>query len=286
MVHAGISVVQLRRLRGRLKRARDAAGLTQKQVATDLGWSLSKVIRIETGATTISTSDVMAMILYYKITDAAEVEELLSITRAKERSWWWDEYQEIYGRKFLDFLAYEDSATRIRQLQWLTVPGLLQTESYARTLFSTRPDTETAETDLHVRLRRQRLLTRDGGAEMFFLLDEAVIHRLVGGREVMTEQLRHLRSVNRLPHITIQIVPFAAGWSHSMGSSFTIFDLSPESEETVDYVVIEEEPRKDILVRDNPETTSKSVQVYYEVRDIALSKSDSDAMLDAAVARM
>ncbi len=136
MARGNIPVIQLRRLRGELRRARELAGRTQKQVAEDLGWSLSKVIRQETGAQNISTADVMALVHYYRITDTALIDSLLAITRAKEHIWWWDDYKDIYPKRFIDFLAYEDSATSIRQFQTLEVPGLLQTEAYARTLFN------------------------------------------------------------------------------------------------------------------------------------------------------
>src|SRR5882724_4529399 len=122
MAQGTTPVVAQRRLRAELRKAREDAGHTQKRVAEDLGWSLSKVIRLETGATSVSTSDAMALIHYYEITDRERIDDLLSVTRAKERAWW-DEYSDLYGQQFLNFLAYEDSASRIRQFQTLAVPG-------------------------------------------------------------------------------------------------------------------------------------------------------------------
>jgi transcriptional regulator with XRE-family HTH domain len=283
MAHGGIPVVQLRRLRGELRRARESAGITQKQVAKDLGWSLSKVIRIETGAADISTSVVMALLHYYQITDTELADELLAITRTKEETRWWDEYRETSSPRFIDFLTYEDSAARIRQFQWLTVPGLLQTEAYARALFSVRLDAGPTERALRVRMTRQKLLERPDGAEMLFILDEAVVHRLVGGPEVMREQLAHLKELNARPRISIQIVPFSAGASVGMSGSFTIFDLTMATDDNLDYVVNVEEPNGDVLIRERLETTSSYVETFYEIRETALTKEESNTLLDAVV---
>ena len=284
MIHGGIPVVQLRRLRGELRRARESADLTQKQVANDLGWSVSKMIRIETSAANISTSDVMALLHYYKITDAERANDLIAITRTKDETWWWDEYRDIFGQNFINFLAYEDSATRMRQVQLFTVPGLLQTESYARALFA-RLDAETVELGVQVRLRRQELLSRRNGAEMLFVLDESVIRRLIRPT-VMTEQLLHLKELNGQSHISIQILPFAAGLTTGIGGSFTIFDLPGETDGSLDYVAIIEQPKSDIPIPDNQETISSYVDAFSEIHELALSKPDTNELLDSVVNRL
>src|SRR2546429_1374163 len=121
------SVVRMRRLRAELRRIREESGLTQKAVAEALGWSTSKVVRIETGAVKISTSDLMALVHYYRITDPQFTEDMLAVTRIKEKGWW-DEYRDYAPQQFLDFLGYEDSAASIRIYMATVVPGLLQTE--------------------------------------------------------------------------------------------------------------------------------------------------------------
>jgi transcriptional regulator with XRE-family HTH domain len=123
MAQGTTAVVQQRRLRADLRRTREANGHTQKQVADELGWSLSKVVRLETGATAVATADAMALIHFYGIKDQERVDEMLAVTRSKTPAWW-DEYSEFYGQQFLNFLAYEDTASRLRQFQTLAVPGL------------------------------------------------------------------------------------------------------------------------------------------------------------------
>ena len=289
MAQGTTPIVQQRRLRAELRRAREDAGHTQKQVADELGWSLSKVIRLETGATAVSTSDAMALIHFYKITDQERVEDLLAVTRARARSWW-DEYSEAYEQRFLNFLAYEDSASRLRQFVGLGVPGLLQTSGYARGVFEAYMNEEAeVQRGLKIRMRRQQLLERADGTpdetRFDFMLDEAVLHRLVGGDEVMIEQLTRLKELNEAgnPSISIRIVPFTAGVNPGMKGSFTILEFPSEDE---DFVVNIEEPNTDVLIRDNPETASNYVEAFLELQDIALSRAASTELIDSVIHAM
>jgi transcriptional regulator with XRE-family HTH domain len=282
MARSATPVVQQRRLRAELRKVREDAGITQKKVAADLGWSLSKVIRLETGATGFATADVMALLHYYGITDKAVVDDLLTVTRSTESSWW-DKYTEFYGQRFLNFLAYEDSAATIRQFQALAIPGLLQTRGYATNVFADYvDDPPRLQRALDVRLRRQDLLNRDGGPVMSFILDQAVILRWVGDAQVMKDQLTRLQEVNELGDetLSIRIVPFTAGVNTSMKGSFTIFEYESDDE---DYIVNVEEPRNDVLIRDNAETTSNYVEAFIGLEDIALSKEDSTGLIVTAI---
>lgn len=285
----GIHVVKLRRLRNDLRRARESAGLTQKQVADDLGWSISKVIRLETGAAKIMTADVMALLHEYRITDQERAERLLAVTRQREQAWWWDEYQELYDDypQFLNFIAYEDSATAIRQFQGLLIPGLLQSNSYVRALIVDVDDPQTAEQYIQVRLKRQQLLSRDGGPNLSFVLDEGTLHRMIGDRDVMIEQLRHLRMLNAKPHIEIQVVPFTAGMVTGMARSFALLELSEEIDgDSVDYVVDVEDISRDSLLRDSPDLTSVYVEAFYRIRNIALTVAETNRLIDSILESM
>jgi transcriptional regulator with XRE-family HTH domain len=286
----GIHVVKLRRLRNDLRRARESIGLTQKQVAEDLGWSISKVIRLETGAAKIMTADVMALLHEYQIVDQDRAERLLDITRQREQAWWWDEYQELYENfpQFLHLLAYEDASAGIRQFQGLIVPGLLQSDRYVRALIGNVDDPLTAEQYIQVRLKRQELLRRPGGPDMSFVLDEGVLHRVIGDRDVMIEQLRHLRALNAQPHIDIQVVPFSAGMVTGMARSFALLELSEEVDGggNVEYVVDVEDISRDSLLRDSPDLTSVYVEAFYRIQSIALTVEESNRLIDSILGTM
>src|SRR5256885_4093000 len=137
-------VTQQRRLRAELKRAREQSGMTQKEVAEALDWSPSKVIRIETGAVIISTSDLMALLPHYGVTDRKRIDTLVEVARASRKQAWWDDYRPYYDQQFLTFLGYEASTIRMRAFQALLVPGLLQTPAYTNAIMRAYTDDDDA----------------------------------------------------------------------------------------------------------------------------------------------
>src|SRR6266567_3636810 len=283
MAQGTASVVQQRRLRADLRRARDEAGYTQKNVADELGWSLSKMIRLETGATATSPGDLRALIQLYGIVDKPRIDAMLAVTRGRAPEWW-DEYREVYPPRFLDFLAYADSTSTLRQFQAHQVPGLLQTRDYARTVFEAYMVTPAQiARGLDVRMRRQKILTRDNGARFEFMLDETVIRRVVGGPTVMIGQFERLASLNNAddyPLISIRIVPYSAGVKPATKGSFVIMEFSSDEE---DFVVNVEDPNSDVLIRDNPDTTSNYVEAFLELEEIALPRAETNEMLGSAI---
>jgi transcriptional regulator with XRE-family HTH domain len=288
MAQGETPVVRMRRLRAELRRFRDEAGRTQKAVADAMGWSTSKVIRMETGAANISTSDLMALLHFYGIDDASRIEDLLAITRQKEESWW-DEYRDTVNSQFLNLIAYEDSAVRIRQFMGLVVPGLLQTEAYMRTLFTRyladkhEPQVSAQhelERGVRMRTRRQELLVRDPGPELHFVIDEAVIHRLVGGPSVMLEQLIRIKEVAAYPRVSLRIVPFSVGTHHGMKASFTILEFPAVDD---DFVVSIENPDRDVLINNDPEASSKYVETFYELQEIACPEGEVSKIIDSVI---
>jgi transcriptional regulator with XRE-family HTH domain len=276
------SVVRQRRLRAELRRIREESGRTQKTVAEDLGWSTSKVIRLERGTVNVSTSDVMAMLYYYGIEHSEVADDLLAVTRTRVEGWW-QEYREVTHQQFRNFLGYEDSATRIRQYMRVVVPGLLQTEEYARVMFGEYFEQDQQQVDLWtlIRMRRQELLDLSRCPDLLFVLDEAVIHRWVGGPEVMREQLTRLKELARHPRISIRIVPFSKGMYRGMqGSNFTIFEFPSQ-----DSVVTLEDPHRDVIL-DDPETSNHYVERFLAVARIACLEWEVDKIVDTVIDRM
>lgn len=281
MAQGTTPVVQQRRLRAELRRARDERNLTQKQVADLTGWSLSKVIRLETGATAVSTSDALALVQLYGIKSKTQIDNMIAVTKPQPPAWW-DKYGQHYTQEFINFLAYEDSASVVRQFQAYAIPGLLQTWEYATGVFKAFQETpDLIDRGWEVRRRRQQLLERDH-IQFDFLLDESVLHRKVGDSDVMIDQLTKLKdhNDNANPSLGIRVVPYAAGVSPGMKGSFTIFEYSMDVE---DYVVNIELPRVDVLVRDNPEEASNYVEAFLELDAIALSRADTNEMLGTVI---
>jgi transcriptional regulator with XRE-family HTH domain len=276
------SVVRQRRLRAELRRFREEACLTQKIVAEALGWSVSKMVRLESGSGNVSTSDVMALLHYYRVDDLDVAEKLLAATRNLEKGWW-ERYRGFLTPQFLDVLGYEASATCIRVYMRLIVPGLLQTEEYARALLAKYGQPNEAQIDrgVRIRMRRQELLDHTSGPKLLFVLDEAVIHRWVGGADSMVPQLTRLKDLARHPRISIQIVPFSKGVYVGMqGSSFTIFEFSSH-----DHVVALEDPERDLIL--GPDTSSCYIDKFLAVQQLAChDEEEVDRIIDPVIDRM
>ena len=217
----GSPTLRRRQLGMELRRLREAAGVTIDQVAERLECSGSKISRIETGQTGVTPRDVRDMLGIYGV-DLQYAETLLRIAREARQKGWWQLYGDVLTSAYV---GLEAAADQVHSYEALVVPGLLQTEDYASTMIHTaRPDISLAEVDKRVRVRmsRQSLLTQDDPLDLWVVLDEAVLHRPVGGAEVMRRQLLHLAEMAELANVTLQVLPFAAGAHAGMDGTFTM----------------------------------------------------------------
>jgi hypothetical protein len=214
-----------------------------------MDWSLSKVIRIENGTVGISTNDLRALLRYYGIVDNDQVAELVALARAaRERSFWWSGYREVAPPGLLQLIGYESSAFVVRTFETLLVPGLLQTEEYARTIIKEfEGSAKHLETLVEIRMKRQELLDQADPPLLFFILDEAVVRRLIGGKAVMRRQIRRLIEAADRPNVTIEVVPFAAGAHPGLKGPFVVIELPDPEDDDVLYL---EGTQGDVVSRD------------------------------------
>jgi transcriptional regulator with XRE-family HTH domain len=266
-------VVQRRRLRAELRRIRQETTETQEQVAAAMDWSLSKLIRIENGSVGISTNDLKVLLGHYGIVDDDRIEELIAVAiSAKERSWW-SGYSDVAPQKLLQFVEYEAAAMITRSFQPLLVPGLLQTEEYAREVIENRGEQvpkKRLDALVSLRMKRKELLEKGGPPPwFFFILDEAVVRRLVGGRNVMRSQIHHLIEAASMDNVTIEVVPFSAGINRGMYGPFVLFEFPEPEDEDVLYL---ESSRGDLINRDDQEEIYTHREIFEELRSISLGK--------------
>ena len=283
--------VHRRRLRGELRRARETAGFTQRDVARAMDWSLSKLIRIETGAVSITTNDLKALLGHYGITDPLRVESLVEVARSSRERSWWGIYRDIASPEYIAFLGYESSASIMRNYEPILVPGLLQTEEYAReVLRHVRGPKDPKRIDALVALRqeRQELLVRADPPELHFIMDEAVIRRMVGGPDLMHRQLTHIRRLLDQPNITIRVVPFRSGMYRSLRVPYVLFEFADPEDEAVLYL---EHPNEEMIIHesalhDDQEEGSPTPATYLEIfwqLEQQARREDVEAMLDEAI---
>ena len=204
-------------------------------------WSVSKLVRVEGGTVGISKADLEALLRHYGVEDKKRTAYLVGLAREARSSGWWDEYK-IKDRAFCRYIGYEAGASSIRMAQGLLVPGILQTEAYARLIAAAYSPEEDVPGVVNLRKKRQeRISARKPDQE--HILDEAVIRRHVG--DAMPEQLRHLIELSDRPEITIRVIPFTKGPHFGMRGPFTIlgFDVGLE-----DVVYLESARRGDLLI--------------------------------------
>lgn len=276
-------VAAQRRLRVELRHLRERQHLTQQQVADALEISLSKVIRMENGIVHIQRNDLDALLRLYEVTEKKQIEDLLAIARASRQEAWWDRYRSEYNRRFITTIGLEASASIIRQFQLLLIPGLLQTEDYARTIIGTYDTGEDGiNLGVRVRMERQQLLDADLGQKLFFIVDEAAIRRQVGGPSVMREQLVRLKELNRRPNISIQVIPFSKGAYLGIRGSFKIFEFDDGD----DYAVDVEQSYDSVLIQNSPEESSMYIENFYVLEELASGPDELDKLIDSVLAEM
>ncbi len=232
MASPGPTVAQ-RRLARALRRLRANADLTIDQVAEKLDLSASTISRLETAQATVRRGDIRELLDIYEVT-GTQREELLQLAAESRRQPWWQEFRDLPYAANADL---EAQASLIRQYSALLVPGLLQTEGYAREVLRAvlgDDGPEDLERHLRLRMKRQTLLTEQKSPQYVVVLDEAVLRRVVGGRQIMHAQLERLIEASPLPNVTVRLLPFTAGAHAGMDGEFTIFSYQkPEGPDVV-----------------------------------------------------
>ena len=187
------------------------------------------------------------------------------------------EYRDLYSKEFLNYLALEASSAIVRTYNSLQVPGPLQTEEYGRAImraYDKGISDEVIDRAVEVRLSRQETLT-SGEREVFYILDESVVRRQVGGRGVMRAQLERLAELADLPRVTIQILPFSVGAHPGIQGPFTLFEF--EADEMPDSLYLEN-PRGDSYSSNSPEESGRYLERFWELEDLAIKDRTVDLL--------
>lgn len=273
-------IVLRRRLRTELRTLRRDRGLTQAQAAEALDWSPSKILRIESGDVRVAPSDVRLLALQYEVTDKRRVDQLVEMARLA-RSDPYAAYKDIHRSASIEFFGYEAASIRIREYNMSWVPGLLQTEEYALTLLEQAfgDDKKQSEHRWQARAQRQTVFERSELPEMFFLLDEGVVRRDVGGPTIMRRQLEHVVELAQNRRINVRVLPFHAGAHPGLQGSFTLLEFADPRDDDVLYLEHIEE-----FIRDDPAQTSRFLERFFELEAVALSRDDTRGLLERRVA--
>ena len=262
-----------RQLLAELRRLRPPHVQTQRQIADALDWSPSKVTRIESGAVSLSVTDLRALLSYFGVADGEVTERLVDLARRSRRARSpFAAYADVFSPVALRFFDFEHSATWIGEVELLVVPGLLQTEAYARAVMSVHQlDAEKAERFVASRRVRQELLDREEPPELSFVIDESVLLRAIGGPDVMRAQLERLLELAQRPQIAIRVLPLSLGEHVGLRGPFVLLKFAGTHDPDVVYI---EQRRGDALFQEEAEVIANHQRLFVELEKRAAQPTE------------
>ena len=269
MTRRNSPTVRRRRLGSELRRIRDELRRPADEVVKYMGWSLSKLSRIESGKSGVAWEAVVALLEYYGITGERR-DALIALAREARQEGWWQPYNDFLSKDYSTYIGLETAAASLRLYQAQGLPGLFQTADYAYNIIAEGGALDLSDAEIErrvdLRLQRQAVLDGDNPLEVWAVLDEACLRRRIGGDETMRFQLLHLTQAARRPNVNIQVMPFGAGAHASMTGAFGIFSFDAgepdvpfvESFAGTLYIEIESEVRAANLTYDHLRATARS----------------------------
>jgi hypothetical protein len=273
-----------RRLAAELRRLRGEAGLTIDEASNTLGWPRSKISRTENRQYGISSTDVRKLLDLYGVKDQEQREHLSELARRATERGWWQSFK--VGSTYGNLIGLEEEASSIRNYEPELVPGLLQTEDYAREVVRSLGLSATAdEIDrrVEVRMARQAVLRRDSPPppQLAVILNEGVLRRQVGNTETMRAQLLHLATVHERMNVTVQVLPFTAGPHAAMVGPFQFLEFPDPG----DPGVVNIENIMGSLALEKADELRRYGEVWRAIQAIALSPADSRTIINSFALR-
>jgi transcriptional regulator with XRE-family HTH domain len=276
-----VTTLRRRRLGRELRRLREATGLTINDTSSRIYISASKISRIETAQTIATSRDVSDMVDIYQVEGEQQRQRLLELAKAVQEEARWQPFVDIH--KLMMYISFEEEAKSIWMYQALLIPGLFQTEEYAHVVLGVLmpqvvPQLRVEEIERHVKLRmaRQALLTKEEPPDVWVLLDEGALRRLVGSRQLMRKQLLSLTEAAALSNVTLEVLPFKAGVHAGMEGAFTI--LRHFADPTDPDLVHVEQPTDDLYL-DSTDDVQLHTLLFKRLGAVALKPAESIALL-------
>jgi transcriptional regulator with XRE-family HTH domain len=210
-------------LGAQLRRLREAKRVSLEEAGNVIRASHSKISRLETGRVGFKDRDIVDLLTYYGVTDEKQRQELRELAVRANSPGWWHDYADVLPSWFEEYVGLEEAASQIRAYEVQFVPGLLQTEDYARAVIMLGySNPKEINRRVNLRMARQAILTRPNPPSLQVVLDEALLRRPIGGTSAMRAQLKHLIEMSQRPNVTVQVVTFQAGGHAAAGGPFSL----------------------------------------------------------------
>lgn len=280
-------VIQSAIVRSELVRLRKAKGMTQEQVAKNLEWSASKLIRVEGGHSSITKVDLGALLDQYDVISGDERERLQELNRGTKEPGWWEAYRNDFPVTYLNYVGYEAGASFIRQFPGTVMPGLLQTPQYAEALTAISIEPVKVAPVVGLRMQRQaELAQRVPRPYRYFVLDEAVIRRHIGIEKdpaIMPSQLRHIvRQAEEDDRLTVRVIPFSKGAHAGLSGPFTLLEFDGGLPD----VLYLDTGREAINMLTSDDRVSEYADSFESLLEVALPAGESLEFIRAAAEEM
>jgi transcriptional regulator with XRE-family HTH domain len=268
-----------RQLGAELRRLRERTHRTVAEVAGRMGWSPSKLSRIETATIGISAADLERLLAGYDVADR-ERDRLLAQRRQARQRAWWEAYGDALPNAYEALIGFEAEASAIHTYEAQVVPGLLQTDEYASAVTQADgvfDEPEVLGQRVAIRMARQSVLTREPPPQLWAILDEAVLCRPIGGPDVLRRQLLRLLEAGERPTVTIQVLPFEIGAHRALAGSFVILEFADDP----DHALVYSEGMTGGVFRSKTEELRSYLTSFEALRHVALDPARSAQFIHA-----
>ena len=269
--------LRMRRLAFELRGLREAGDLSREDVSERTGINEATLYRIETARTKPQLRTLNALLDTYAVKPEKRT-ELVTLTKEADQEGWLETYPDELPIEYTNYIVFEQVAKRLRNYESLFIPGLLQTEDYARAVIKGTLQSVTDEqinTRVQARMKRQELLAKDNPLQLRAIMDEAALHREVGGRAVMHRQLLHLIEMNKLPHVTVQVIRYGAGAHPGMPGSFVFIEFPEAADPAAVYI---DSMAGDLFLESDVDI-QRYAQMVEQLVGLAASPDESSALI-------
>jgi transcriptional regulator with XRE-family HTH domain len=273
--------LRLRRLAAELRRLRAAVGLTREEVTEHTGINEATLYRLEVAKARPQARTLTALLELYGVTDEGRRAELLALARQSGEQSWLQSFPSDLPEAYTTYISFEGEAQSLLNYECLFVPGLLQTEDYARAALQRGMPAATKEEIgrlIEARMSRQAVLARESPLRLWAIVDEAALHRPVGGEKVMKAQLERLAESADLPQVTLQALPYGVGGHPGMPGSFVILQFADAGASDVVYI----ETQAGDLFLESDTDLSRFGAIFEYLRALALPPDESVALIQGA----
>lgn len=260
-----------------MRKCRETAGIAKDAAAAHAGIAVRTITRMEAAEHNVAPAIIESLARFYGLPEK-HVDDLVALCRQSRTKGWWHSFGKTIPEWFEVYVGLEEEVSELRAYQSEAVFGVLQTEAYIRAMMRADvnpPSDEELDARVQVRLKRQERLTGDDSYKLWAVLNEAVLHRQVGGPEVMREQLHHLIQLSRRSNVVLQVLPFASGAHPGADGAFTILGF-PEPE---DGEVVYLQSRLDSAFLESPESVAAYSEIFDHLRVEALNQGESRSLM-------